>query len=67
MTQAEFHCELDRLDLSLNGLARALEIDVRNVRRWASGQRDVPEFVAGPLRLAKDALDLEDLIDEARS
>jgi hypothetical protein len=50
MTADEFRACLDALDWSQRSLARLLDRDERMVRRWASGQYDIPDEVAGWLR-----------------
>jgi DNA-binding transcriptional regulator YiaG len=51
MTPNQFRAALDRLDLSQVGVARLLGADERTARRWALGERDVPDCVAIVLRL----------------
>ena len=43
MTAPEFRAALDRLGLTQTGAARLLGVDARTARRWALGEREVPE------------------------
>jgi DNA-binding transcriptional regulator YiaG len=45
MTPAEFRAIIARLGLSQTGAAKVLGVDARTARRWALGERDVPEPV----------------------
>ena len=45
VTQAEFRAALDSLGLTQAGAARVLGVDARTARRWARGEREVPEPV----------------------
>ena len=45
VTQAEFRAALARLGLTQAGAARLLGVDERTARRWARGERQVPEPV----------------------
>lgn len=45
MTSDAFRAALDRLGMSQVGLARALDVDQRTVRRWAAGQAPIPKAV----------------------
>ena len=51
MTATQFRATLDRLDLTQVGAARLLGSDERTVRRWASGDRTIPQAVVIMLRL----------------
>jgi hypothetical protein len=51
MTPKQFQSAIDRLGLSQVGAARLLGADPRTARRWALGERSVPEPVAILLRL----------------
>jgi len=51
MTAKQFQAAIDRLGLSQVGAARLLGADPRTARRWALGERSVPEPVAIILRL----------------
>jgi hypothetical protein len=51
MTAKQFQAAIDRLGLSQVGAARLLGADPRTARRWALGERSVPEPVAILLRL----------------
>jgi hypothetical protein len=51
MTANQFRAAIDRLDLSQVGAARLVGADPRTGRRWALGERPVPECVAILLRL----------------
>ncbi len=43
MTRAEFKAARHALGLSAQGMARALRVsDGRTIRRWQSGERDIP-------------------------
>ena len=46
MTPPEFRLCLDLLAWSQRGLARLLGLDDRGVRRWASGQNEIPDNIA---------------------
>jgi hypothetical protein len=46
MTQSEFRICLEHLAWSQRGLARLLGLDNRLVRRWASGQSEIPDNIA---------------------
>ncbi len=46
MTSDAFRAHLVRLGLTQVGAARLLKVDARTVRRWATGDCDVPESVA---------------------
>ena len=45
MTTADYRAALSRLGLNQSTGARALGVDARTSRRWALGERDVPEPV----------------------
>jgi hypothetical protein len=51
MTANQFRTALSRLKLSQLGAARLLKADGRTARRWALGERGVPECVAIVLKL----------------
>lgn len=51
MTAKQFRTALDRLKLSQLGAARLIGADPRTARRWALGERDIPQCVAILLRL----------------
>lgn len=51
MTAKQFQAAIDRLGLSQLGAARLFKADGRTARRWALGERTVPETVAILLRL----------------
>jgi hypothetical protein len=51
MTAKQYQAAIDRLGLSQLGAARLFGADGRTSRRWASGERSVPETVAILLRL----------------
>lgn len=51
MTPKQFQAAIDRLGLSQVGAAKLVGADPRTARRWASGERSVPEPVAILLRL----------------
>lgn len=51
MTPNQFRAAIDRLDLSQVAAAKLVGADPRTARRWALGERDVPECVAILLRL----------------
>ncbi len=46
MTPNDLREQLTRLSLSQNGLARALAVDSRLARRWASGDAVIPVSVS---------------------
>ena len=45
VTQAEFRAALVRLGLKPVEAARLLGVDERTARRWARGEREVPELL----------------------
>lgn len=51
MTARQFQVAIDRLGLSQVGAARLFGSDPRTARRWALGERSVPEPIAILLRL----------------
>jgi len=51
MTAKQFQAAIDRLGLSQVGVARLLGADPRTARRWALGERSVPEPIAILLKL----------------
>lgn len=51
MTAKQFQAAIDRLGLSQVGAARLFGADPRTARRWALGERSIPEPVAILLRL----------------
>jgi DNA-binding transcriptional regulator YiaG len=51
MTANQFRAALDRLELSQLEAARLFNANGRTARRWALGERSVPEPVAILLRL----------------
>ena len=51
MTANQFRSALDRLSLTQAGAARLVGVDERTARRWALGERSMPEPVAILLRL----------------
>lgn len=51
MTANQFRAALDRLELSQAAAAALVGADPRTGRRWALGERAVPECVAVLLRL----------------
>lgn len=51
MTANQFRTALNRLELSQLGAARLFGADGRTARRWALGERSIPEPVAILLRL----------------
>lgn len=51
MTAKQFQAAIDRLGLSQVGAARLFGSDPRTARRWALGERSIPEPVAILLRL----------------
>lgn len=51
MTANQFRAAIDRLNLSQVGAARLIGADPRTARRWALGEREIPECVAILLRL----------------
>jgi DNA-binding transcriptional regulator YiaG len=50
MTAGEYRAALAALELTQGGGARLLGVDERTSRRWANGERDVPEPAARFLR-----------------
>lgn len=51
MTPTQFRAALARLELSQLGAARLFGVDARTARRWALGERSIPETAAILLRL----------------
>lgn len=51
MTTSQYRAALTRLDLSQVGAARLVGADPRTGRRWALGERPIPDCVAILLRL----------------
>ena len=51
MTAKQFQAAIDRLGLPQVGAAKLVGADPRTARRWALGERSVPEPVAIILRL----------------
>ena len=51
MTAKQFQAAIDRLGLSQVGVARLLGSDPRTARRWALGERSVPDSVGILLHL----------------
>jgi DNA-binding transcriptional regulator YiaG len=49
VTANQFRAMLKRLKLSQRGAARLFKVDERTARRWALGERNVPEAVARKL------------------
>lgn len=67
MTANQFRAALSRLDLSQAGAANLVGADPRTGRRWALGERQVPECVAILLRLLlAGKITIED-VDGARA
>lgn len=67
MTANQFRAALGRLDLSQAGAANLVGADPRTGRRWALGERQVPECVAILLRLLlAGKITIED-VDGARA
>lgn len=67
MTANQFRTALSRLGLSQAGAANLVGADPRTGRRWALGERQVPECVAILLRLlVAGKITIED-IDGARA
>lgn len=51
MTAKQFQAAINRLGLSQVGAARLFGADPRTARRWALGERSIPEPIAILLRL----------------
>jgi DNA-binding transcriptional regulator YiaG len=51
MTADEFRDALDDLDMTQNLAAEVIGVDLRVLRRWAAGERDVPGSVETMLRV----------------
>lgn len=66
MTATQFRAALSRLDLSQIGAARMVGADPRTARRWALGERPIPECVAILLRLMLSGKITADDIERAR-
>lgn len=66
MTPNQFRNALDRLGLSQAGAAALVGADPRTGRRWALGERAVPECVAILLRLLVARKITRDDIEAAR-
>lgn len=60
MTPDELRSELSRLGLSQVGAAKALRVNDKTIRRWASGEIPIPHAVALllPKLTAKEAAKL---------
>lgn len=60
MTPEDLRTELSRLGLSQVGAAKALRVNEKTVRRWASGEIPIPHAVALllPKLTVKEALKL---------
>lgn len=68
MTPNQFRSALDRLGLSQAGAAALVGADPRTGRRWALGERAVPECVAILLRLLMaEKITIEDIDAVRRS
>jgi DNA-binding transcriptional regulator YiaG len=64
MTPTDFRNTLARLGLSQTGASRVLGVSDRQVRRWASGDIDVPQPVVKILRmLCKGLIGIADVQD----
>lgn len=50
MTPAAFRAHLTRLGYSQAGFARLMKVDERTVRRWGTGETDIPVSVSMLLR-----------------
>lgn len=66
VTANQFRDALDRLQLSQLGAARLFGADGRTARRWALGERSVPEAVAILLRLLMAGKITTDDIERAK-
>lgn len=66
MTANQFRAALGRLDLSQAGAANLVGADPRTGRRWALGERQVPQCVAILLRLLMSGKITVDDINGAR-
>jgi hypothetical protein len=55
MTAAEFRTALDRLGQTQRGFAEFVGANERTVRRWATGEQDIPRWVAVMLGLMETA------------
>ena len=66
MTAKQFQTAIDRLGLSQVGAAKLLGADPRTARRWALGERSVPEPVAILLRLMLAGKITADDVSQAR-
>lgn len=66
MTANQFRTIIDRLGLSQARAAALVGADPRTGRRWALGERTVPECVAILLRLLRDGKITEEDIAAAR-
>lgn len=56
MTAEEFRDTIAELNLGLREASRMLDTDIRNMRRWASGTKDIPEDLATALRAVRAAV-----------
>lgn len=66
MTPNQFRAAIGRLDLSQVKAAQLVGADPRTGRRWALGERPVPECVAILLRLlVKGKITMKDVEDAA--
>lgn len=66
MTPKQYQAAIDRLGLSQLGAARLFGADGRTSRRWASGERAVPETIAILLRLLLAGKIIPENIEQAR-
>jgi hypothetical protein len=67
MTANQYRAALARLDLSQVGAARLVGADPRTGRRWALGERPIPDCVAILLRLLlAKKITIADVEDAAR-
>lgn len=66
MTAKQFQNAIDRLGLSQVGAARLLGADPRTARRWALGERSIPEPIAILLRLMLAGKIVSDDIEGAK-
>lgn len=54
MTSDQFKRRIGHLGFSQSGFARYVEVTSRTVRRWATGEQDIPGWVGVMLGLLKE-------------
>lgn len=62
MTKEEYRSALDKLSLTQEGVGDLLKISVRNARRYASGETEVPGAVEMHVRLWLERPEILDVV-----